>query len=53
MRSEQWKNKYYLDFKKEHPDIDEAKQFMPRFPRNTEINGVKILLHKKLTMLSQ
>jgi predicted transcriptional regulator of viral defense system len=24
--------------------IDEAKQFMPRFPRNTEINGVKILV---------
>ncbi len=41
-RSEQWKNKLYHDFQKDNPDIDEDKQFMPRFPRNYEVNGIKI-----------
>ncbi|HBX3841750.1 TPA: hypothetical protein MHZ72_29435, partial [Klebsiella pneumoniae subsp. pneumoniae] len=43
-RSEQWKNKFYHDFQKDNPDIDEAKQFMPRFPRNSEVNGIKIIV---------
>lgn len=42
--SNQWKGRFISEFKESHPDIDDINKFIPRFPRNSTVNDIDLII---------
>lgn len=50
-KSNEWKDRYFSEFEKKNLDITDARKFMPRFPRNTDLNGIPLIVTQETNFI--